>query len=68
MIEAGDAAPATWTVDFRVDDTDAAATRAAQLGDAVVVQPYDTPIFRQAVFADREGAIFSISQLRMRPS
>jgi hypothetical protein len=68
MIEAGDGAPAARTVDFWVDDTDAAATRAVQLGGAVVVPPYDTPIFRQAVLADREGAIFSISQLRMRPS
>lgn len=68
MLEADDAAPASWNVDFWVDDTDAAAQRAVRLGGAIVVPPYDTPIFRQAVLADREGSIFSISQLTLKRS
>jgi len=65
MIDSGDVASASWNVDFWVDDTDAATLRAAQLGGAVVVPPFDTPMFRQAVLADREGATFSISELKM---
>jgi predicted enzyme related to lactoylglutathione lyase len=65
MIESNAVGTASWTVDFWVDDADAAAGRATQLGGALIIPPYDTPIFRQAVLADREGAIFSISQLRM---
>jgi predicted enzyme related to lactoylglutathione lyase len=65
LIDSGDVGSASWNVDFWVDDTDAATERAAQLGGAVIVPPYDTPIFRQAVLADREGAAFSISQLKM---
>jgi predicted enzyme related to lactoylglutathione lyase len=68
MIDSGDRAPAIWNVDFWVHDTDAAAKRAAHLGGAVVIPPFDTPIFRQAVLADREGAIFSISQLKLTRS
>ncbi len=63
MIPSGDASPASWGVDFWVDDADAAAARAGRLGGRVVVPAYDTPLFRQAVLADREGATFSISQL-----
>jgi predicted enzyme related to lactoylglutathione lyase len=68
MIEARDRAPTVWNVDFWVDDTDAAAERATRFGGTVVVPPYDTPIFRQAVLADREGAIFSVSQLTFKGS
>lgn len=68
MIESNDVAIPSWTVDFWVDDTDAATGRAERLGGTVVAPPYDTPIFRQAVLADREGAIFSISHLRTNGS
>jgi len=64
MIDAGEGSPATWNVDFWVEDADATAERAARHGGAVMVAPYDTPIFRQAVLADGEGAVFSISQLK----
>lgn len=63
IMPSGESSPASWTVDFWVDDTDTAAARAESLGGRVVVPPYDTAIFRQAVLADREGATFSISQL-----
>lgn len=52
-----------WSVDFWIDDADAAAARAAKLGGKIIVPPYDTPTFRQAVLADAQGATFSISQL-----
>lgn len=63
MIESGDAGPAMWRVDFWVDDTDAAIARAERFGGRIIVPPYNTLNFRQAVLADREGAAFSISQL-----
>jgi predicted enzyme related to lactoylglutathione lyase len=56
-------APARWSVDFWVGDTDATAARAVQLGGSVIHGPYDRPQFRSAVLADRAGATFSISQL-----
>ncbi len=58
---------AVWSVEFWVDDTDAAIARALRLGGSIVVPANDTPMFRQAVLADREGAIFSISQLKFAP-
>jgi predicted enzyme related to lactoylglutathione lyase len=54
-----------WSVDFWVSDTDAAAERAAELGGATVVGPYDVPGFRQAVLADPQGATFTVSQLML---
>jgi hypothetical protein len=55
--------PPYWGVDFWIADASAAAARAEQLGGRVVVPPYDTRMFRQAVLADTAGATFSISQL-----
>jgi uncharacterized protein len=46
-----------------VDDTDAIADRAVQLGDKAVVPPYDAPGFREAILADPQGAAFSVSKL-----
>jgi uncharacterized protein len=62
MLPAGDVAP-HWGVDFWVHDADATAARAAELGGAVPVPPYDAPPFRQAVVADPQGAVLSVSQL-----
>jgi uncharacterized protein len=50
-------------VNFWVDDTDAIADRAVQLGGKAVVPPYDAPGFREAVLADPQGAAFSVSKL-----
>ncbi len=58
-------APAHWSVDFRIDDVDAAAALAPELGGSVTVPPYDVPGFRQAVIADPEGAAFTVSQLML---
>ena len=59
--------PPNWSVDFWIDDADAGAARAAELGGAVIVPPSDSPAFRQAVIADPGGAAMSISQLLLPP-
>ena len=48
--------PPQWDVDFWVDDVDATAARAAELGGTVVAGPFDLPIGRRAVLADPQGA------------
>jgi predicted enzyme related to lactoylglutathione lyase len=55
-----------WSVDFWIDDTDAAASKASTLGGSVVVPPHDTPGFRTAILADPHGAVFSVSTLMVR--
>jgi uncharacterized protein len=54
-------APPRWNLDFRVRDAEATAERAAPLGGAVVVGPFDTPVSKQAVLADPAGGAFSVS-------
>jgi predicted enzyme related to lactoylglutathione lyase len=56
--------PPNWSVDFWVDDADRIAERATRLGGEVVVAPREVPGFRNAVLADPQGAMFSVSQLR----
>jgi uncharacterized protein len=46
-----------------VDDADAIAARAVQLGGKAVVPPYGAPGFREAVLAAPQGAVFSVSRL-----
>lgn len=60
--------PPHWNVNFRVSDADAIAATAASLGGTVHVAPFDTPGFRNAILADPEGAVFSISQLVPAPA
>jgi len=55
-------APAHWSVTFAVDDADAAATRASELGGHVVVPPFDAPWVRTTMLADPQGATFNASQ------
>ena len=55
--------PAGWSVDFWIDDADAAAGRAAELGGQVLVAPHDVPGFRRSVLADPAGSAFSVSRL-----
>jgi predicted enzyme related to lactoylglutathione lyase len=52
--------PAYWTVHFAVEDADATADRAAELGGTVLVPPRDTPQGRLAALRDPEGALFSV--------
>jgi predicted enzyme related to lactoylglutathione lyase len=63
----GDRSPedvqAHWSVDFWVDDVDAAADKAAELGGEVMVSPFATSVGRTAVLADPQGAVFSVSRV-----
>jgi uncharacterized protein len=54
-----------WSIDFWVDDVDAIARKTGELGGRAVVAAYDTPIARQAVVADPQGAMFSVSKVRV---
>ena len=61
-------APAHWSVTFAVDDADATAAKAAELGGRVIVPPFDAPwstpgyTIRMTVIADPQGATFSASK------
>jgi len=54
--------PPHWSVTFAVDDADAVAARAAELGGTVVVAPFDAPWVRTTVIADPQGATFIASK------
>jgi uncharacterized protein len=54
--------PAHWSVTFAVDDADATADRAVELGGQVVVPPFDAPWVRMTVIADPQGAAFIASK------
>jgi uncharacterized protein len=54
--------PAHWSVTFAVDDADATAERAVQLGGQVVVPPFDAPFVRMTVITDPQGATFIASK------
>jgi predicted enzyme related to lactoylglutathione lyase len=54
--------PAHWSVTFAVDDADAIAERAAELGGQVVVPAFDAPWVRMTVIADPQGATFIASK------
>jgi predicted enzyme related to lactoylglutathione lyase len=51
-----------WDVTFAVEDADAIAAKAMELGGRVVVAPIDVPWARMAVIADPEGATFNATQ------
>jgi uncharacterized protein len=55
-------APAHWSVTFAVDDADATAAKAGELGGDVVAGPLDAPWTRMAVIKDPQGATFIASQ------
>jgi hypothetical protein len=54
--------PPHWNVTFAVDDANAIAERASELGGQVVVAPMDVPWARITVIADPQGATFTASQ------
>jgi predicted enzyme related to lactoylglutathione lyase len=54
--------PANWSVTFAVDDADAIAARAAELGGTVVTPPFDAPWVRMTVITDPQGATFTASR------
>ena len=51
--------PPHWLNYFAVEDCDATATKARELGGNVMHGPFDTPHGRVAVVADPYGAVFS---------
>jgi predicted enzyme related to lactoylglutathione lyase len=51
-----------WGVTFGVDDADAVAARAVELGGRVSVPPADAPWSRTTVISDPEGATFTASK------
>jgi predicted enzyme related to lactoylglutathione lyase len=53
-------APASWSVYFAVEDTDATLKQAEQLGGAVVTPAMDTPYGRLATATDVTGAVFKL--------
>jgi predicted enzyme related to lactoylglutathione lyase len=55
-------APAHWSVTFAVEDADATAAKATELGGQVVVPPFDAPWVRMTVIADPQGATFTASK------
>ena len=55
-------AAAQWGVTFGVDDADAIAARATELGGRVLVSPFDAPWVRMTVIADPQGATFTASK------
>jgi uncharacterized protein len=54
--------PPHWDVTFAVDDADAVAAKADELGGTVIVPPFDVPWSRVAVLADPQGATFIASK------
>jgi predicted enzyme related to lactoylglutathione lyase len=54
--------PAHWSVTFAVEDADATAEKAEELGGRVVLPPFDAPWVRMTVIADPQGATFIASK------
>jgi predicted enzyme related to lactoylglutathione lyase len=54
--------PPHWSVTFAVDDADAIAAKATELGGEVVVAPFDAPWVRMTVVRDPQGAMFVASK------
>jgi predicted enzyme related to lactoylglutathione lyase len=54
--------PAHWSVTFAVDDADATAARATELGGTVIVPPFDAPWVRMTIINDPQGATFIASK------
>ncbi len=54
--------PAHWSVTFAVDDADATASKATELGGSVIVPPFDAPWVRLTIINDPRGATFIAGQ------
>jgi predicted enzyme related to lactoylglutathione lyase len=54
--------PAHWGLTFAVDDADAIADKATELGGKVLAPPFDAPWVRMTVIADPQGATFVASK------
>ncbi len=51
-----------WSITFAVDDADAAAAKAEELGGKVLLPPMDAPYVRMTVLSDPQGAVFTASK------
>jgi Flp pilus assembly protein TadD/predicted enzyme related to lactoylglutathione lyase len=58
--------PARWSVTFAVDNADAIAARAVELGGSVLAPPSGTAMARGADLSDPQGAAFSVSSFEPR--
>ena len=54
--------PAHWNVTFAVEDADAIAAKATELGGKVVVPPFDGAWVRMTIVEDPQGAVFIASK------
>jgi hypothetical protein len=54
--------PGHWSVTFAVEDADATAAKAAELGATVAVAPFDAPWVRMTIITDPQGATFIASK------
>ena len=61
VAEISDDTPPHWGLTFAVDDADAVAARATELGGRVITAPFDAPWVRMAVIEDSQGATFTAS-------
>ena len=61
IVTDGVTVPPHWSVNFAVRDIDATAEEATALGGSVLLEPMDTPGFRNAVIADPQGGVIAIS-------
>jgi uncharacterized protein len=61
MVPAAPGSAPSWSVNFWVEDADRTAAQTAELGGTVIVEPFDTPISKDAVLADPAGAVFTVS-------
>ena len=66
QLAAAEGEPPHWEIDFWVDDVDKTAAHAATVGGTVMVSPQDTGLFRYAMIADPQGAVFTVSKMIRR--
>ena len=57
----GDPTPPHWSVALTVDDVDATARHACELGGTVLLAPTDPPGFRSAVIADPQRGVIALT-------
>jgi uncharacterized protein len=56
--------PPRWVTYFMVDDCDASAAKAVELGATIVSQPFDSPAGRIASLTGAQGEVFSLIQAK----
>jgi uncharacterized protein len=62
--QAGEGEFPAWSVWFAVEDCDASAARATELGGSILMPPSDMDFGRGAVVADPQGAVFGIGAVK----